>query len=403
LTKLWRTQRLTQLRGFLGLFAVLACGWLIISVANPWTVSLLILALYYSIGGLSFNFLFGSLGMFSLAQPVFIAVGGYTSVYLYNTYGVSPWISLLIAPVLAVLVALPIALVATRIGGGAVITALVTLIVAEAATPILIAITPLGSAVGLFSNSPAHITFSAMQFASGADFARIFLMLNVLIIGFWMWWKRSRFGMFATAIKDAPEAAESAGIATARLRLGVFLISAAIAAPAGVVYAQYFLLTSPDLFLGSLALFQILVVALVGGATRPWGTLAAAILITYVTQEASNLSNSNPGATQLTFAAIFLVMALVAPRGLTGTWDLIKQRRSPVQSGGLLSIRIPASASSRMSDGVVDAGEVQIQSDTVQPKQVPADETRTEVRSLSQTTSSYIAPIVIQDQQEDCK
>jgi branched-chain amino acid transport system permease protein len=316
-------------QGPLALAVLLVAGWFLAGAVNATTVTILVLALYYAIGGLSFNFLYGSLGIFSLAQPVFVAVGGYTSVYLYNTYGISPWLSLLIAPVIAAILALPVALVATRIGGGAVLTALVTLIVAEAATPLLIAIKPLGGAIGLYAKSPPRPTFSAMQYANGADFVRILLVINVLFLSLWLWWNRSRFGLFVTAIKDAPDAGESVGVPTARMRLAVFLIAAMLAAPAGVVYAQYNLLTSPDLFLGATALFQFIVVALVGGAARPWGALVGSLLITYLSQEVSDLSGSKPGAAPLTFAVVFVIMALIVPRGLSGTWERIAQRRRP--------------------------------------------------------------------------
>jgi branched-chain amino acid transport system permease protein len=330
----------TRYRGLLALLALLVIGWFVAGAVDATAITILVLALYYSVGGLSFNFLYGSLGIFSLAQPVFVAVGGYTSVYLYDTYGVSPWLSLFIAPVIAAIIALPIALVATRIGGGAVLTALVTLIVSEAATPLLIAIKPLGGAVGLYAKSPPSPTFSAMQFASGADFVRILLVVNVLLIGFWMWWRQSKYGLFVTAIKDAPEAGESVGVASARIRLSVFLLAAMLAAPAGVVYAQYNLLTSADLFLGASAMFQFIVVALVGGAARPWGALVGSLIITYLSQEISDVSGNHSGAAPLTFAVVFVIMALIVPRGLSGTWERIVERRRPQVNATLGPIAI---------------------------------------------------------------
>lgn len=350
----------TRYRGPLALLAVLVVGWLVAGAVDATTVTILVLALYYSIGGLSFNFLYGSLGIFSLAQPVFVAVGGYTSIYLYNTYGISPWLSLFIAPVIAAIIALPIALVATRIGGGAVLTALVTLIVAEAATPLLIAIKPLGGAIGLYAKSPPNPTFWDMQFANGADFVKILLVINVLLIGFWMWWRHSKYGLFTTAVKDAPDAAASVGVANARIRLSVFLVAAMLAAPAGVVYAQYNLLTSPDLFLGATAMFQFIVIALVGGAARPWGALVGSLIITWLSQEVSNWSGGNAGAAPLTFAVIFVIMALIVPRGISGTWERIVERRRPKVSASLGPIALargtavgdgPGAAARRAADG----------------------------------------------------
>lgn len=320
--------------GVLALVVLLVGGWFVLGGISATSTTIAVLALYYAIAALSFNFLYGSLGVFSIAQPVFVAVGGYTSVYLWNTYGVSPWFSLLIAPVFAMVLALPVALVATRIGGGAIITALITLIVAEAVPAILIAINPLGGAIGLYPKGATSGSFSAMQYSSGVDFTRILLVINVIVIGGWMWFRHSRLGMYATAVKESPSGAEAAGVATAKVRLLVFLAAAAVAAPAGVVFAQYNLQTTSDLFLGNTPLFQILVIALVGGAARPWGALVGGVIITYIAEKVSDLS-TNPAIEPLTFAAVFVIMALIVPRGLSGTWARIVDSRRPKIVGSL--------------------------------------------------------------------
>jgi len=304
-----------------GVGVLLVAGWFLLGLFNAAAISVLILALFFAVGGSSFSFLYSSLGVFSLAQPVFLAVGGYTAIYLATRYGISPWISLLIAPVIATVVALPIALAIVRAGTGPILGALVTLVIAEAVPPLLIAVQPLGGAVGLYAQVKQNPTLWQMQFVSGLPFARILLVLNVMIIAFVIWWRRSRFGHFDTAIKDAPYAASAIGIPTARMRVATFLISAMIAAPAGVIYAQYNLLTSADLFLGSTVLFQIVVVALAGGTARPWGPLVGSLAVVYLSQEASDLANGRSGIGPLTFAAIFAVMAFVMPTGISGTWE----------------------------------------------------------------------------------
>jgi branched-chain amino acid transport system permease protein len=317
----------------LGVF--LAVGWFVVGGLTATATSLLVLGLYYALAGTSFNFLFGSLGILSLAQPVFLAVGGFSGVYLYNTHDVSPWATLFIAPFFAAIIALPVALAAVRAGGGAVLTALITLILAQAVPPILIGVEALGGAVGLYVDPPQGSPAAVMQYQSGVPYARILLVLNVVMIGFWMWWRRSRFGYYSAALHDSPEASASVGVPNTRLKVATFMISAMMAAPAGVVYAQYNLLSTPELFLGAVALFQVFVVALVGGAARPWGALVGSLFVTYVAAEASELSGGRPGVGPLTFAAIFLVMALLMPRGISGTWAALVERRGTLAAGSL--------------------------------------------------------------------
>jgi branched-chain amino acid transport system permease protein len=310
-----------------GLLILLVGGWFLLGRLGAATIAVVVVGLYYAIAGASFNFLYGSLGVFSLAQPVFLAAGGFTGVYLANIYGISPWLSLLIAPVVAALVALPIALAAVRAGTGAVLTALITLIISQAIPPILITIKPLGGAVGLYADVKPNPGFWDMEFSSSTDFARLLLVLNVLVIILVLWWQSSRFGFYVRAIKDSPFASAAVGVANARMRITTYIIAAMIAAPAGVVYAQYNLLTTADLFLGGTALFQVIVVALVGGTARPWGALVGSVLIVYLSKAVSDAANGRPGIGPLTFALVFIVIALAMPRGLSGTWAQMRQRR----------------------------------------------------------------------------
>jgi branched-chain amino acid transport system permease protein len=319
----------------IGLFVLLAGGWFLLDALDAATVSILVLALYYAVAGTSFNFLYGSLGVFSLAQPVFLAVGGYTGVYLYNTYGISPWISLFIAPVVAAVVALPVAFASVRAGGGAVLTALITLIISQAVPPLLIAIKPLGGAVGMYVTLQDHPKAVDMQFADPATFGQIFLVINVVLIAFLIWWRRSRLGYFSSAVRDSEIASAASGVPNSRMKIIVFCVAAMIAAPAGVVYAQYNLLTTPDLFLGPTALFQVIVVALVGGSARPWGTLIGSVIMVYISKEVSDLANGAPGIGPLTFAFVFVIIALIMPRGISGTWNAIVARRRGFKGGGM--------------------------------------------------------------------
>jgi branched-chain amino acid transport system permease protein len=321
------------------LVAVLVIGWFWLGAFSAATLAVLVLALYYAAAGTSFNLLFGSLGVFSLAQPVFVAVGGYTTAYLYLKLSLSPWLSMLIAMAISAVIAVPVGFIAMR-RPGTVVTALVTLILAEAAPPVLSAIKPLGGAIGLYIPVHRGSSWSAMQFADGLPYARILLVMNVLFIGGLMWFGRSKWGDWTTAIRDNEVAARAVGIPVLGVRIGVFVAAAMLAALPGVVYAQYNLLTNSDLFLGTSALFQVLVVALVGGSGRPWGTLVGAVLMTEVSYHLTQAAGGRPGIGPLTFAGAFLLMALVLPRGISGAWaQLFARRPGPVEARPRLPLR----------------------------------------------------------------
>ncbi|WP_433249365.1 branched-chain amino acid ABC transporter permease [Actinomadura nitritigenes] len=315
------------------LAAFFAVAWFALGGLESATLTVMVLVLYYAAAGTSFNLLFGSLGVFSLAQPVFVMVGGYTSAYLFARHQISPWISMLVATVVAGALALPIGFIAMR-RSGTIVTALVTLILSQAAPPIISAVKPLGGTIGLYIPVKSGDNWWDMQFATGVPFARILLVINVVFIAGLMWFARSKWGGWTTAIRDSEAAARATGIPVLRVRITMFVVSAMMASLPGVVYAQYNLLSNTELFLSMSALFQVLVVALVGGVDRAWGTLVGAVLMVEISHRLSEAAGGRPGIGPLTFAGAFLIMALVLPRGISGAWAAFQARFPGKDSDG---------------------------------------------------------------------
>lgn len=171
----------------------------------------------------------------------------------------------------------------------------------------------------------------------GSRSPRILLLLNGLIILGLFVFARSRFGRWSTAFRDSLVAAEACGVPTKRLRLGVFVAAAAIAAPAGVIYAQYALQANTDLFLQSTTLFEVIVVALVGGAARPWGALVGALIMTQLSYHVANAFPGRDGLSALIFGIAFLFVALAMPEGISGFWAKITAHvRSSKPDAGML-------------------------------------------------------------------
>jgi branched-chain amino acid transport system permease protein len=114
-----------------------------------------------------------------------------------------------------------------------------------------------------------------------------------------------------------------------------------IAAPAGVIYAQYALQANVDLFLQSTTLFEVIVVALVGGAARPWGALVGALIMTQLSYHVANAFPGRDGLSALIFGIAFLFVALAMPEGISGFWVKITTRvRSSKADAGLLTVRM---------------------------------------------------------------
>jgi branched-chain amino acid transport system permease protein len=102
----------------------------------------------------------------------------------------------------------------------------------------------------------------------------VMLIINVLVL-------RGDFGNVAKAVKHAEDVVESLGFRPGTFRLVTFVISAAAAALAGAMYAQYIGFVGPDDFT-TLTAFNAIVVVAIGGLGNAWGTVLTAIVLTLV-------------------------------------------------------------------------------------------------------------------------
>lgn len=66
-------------------------------------LGIVILTVLYAYIGVSWNIVAGFAGQLLIAHIIFVAVGAYTTIVLFNTFGVSPWIGIPIAGVVTAL------------------------------------------------------------------------------------------------------------------------------------------------------------------------------------------------------------------------------------------------------------------------------------------------------------
>src|SRR3954462_9686119 len=141
------------------------------------------------------------------------------------------------------------------------------------------------------------------------------VMLACMIVS--MHVDRSRFGRSLLAIKQNLPAAEAAGINAARWRMYAMMLSAAMAAMAGGIYAIILLVVTPQSVFGALTSAQALIVALFGGVGIFWGpVIGSAILIPLAETLHAELGHFLPGIQGVVYGVAIIVIILVAPDGI---------------------------------------------------------------------------------------
>jgi branched-chain amino acid transport system permease protein len=281
----------------------------------------------YGLLALSLNLIWGGTGMVNLGLAGFFAVGAYASALL-TTAGRAAipagWLLALIAGGLAGLI---VTLSTTRLRED--YLAIVTLGFAEAVR--LVATNEIWLTRGTdgISGIPGP-----WKRALGGDFNAVYFLvvLAVLLMVFWLMRRidRSPYGRTLRAIREDAQVAQVAGKPVLRFKTEAFVLSAAIAALAGALYAHFISYIAPDLFLPLITVYIFLSVAS-GGTGRPAGAVLGAYLVMALLESSRFLVEVIPDVTAVQRAALKEMLIALA---------LILVLR--LKPSGLLPERVPA-------------------------------------------------------------
>lgn len=256
------------------------------------------------------NFIAGYAGMISLAQAGLYGVGGYTAGILATSYGVPPWLAFVLAPVVAVLVAVPVGVPSLRLrglyfvmatlGAGVVLFLLFGRLVDLTGGPNgLVGVPPL-TVGGLSLSSELRLYYL------GATLAFLGLVAAGNL-------QRSRTGRALQALGVSEPAALVAGVPVFRLRLVAFLLSAAYAGAAGALLVFESRFISPSTF-DFLEAVLLLVMLIVGGLGTTVGPIIGAVLLIGLETGLQNYAEFQP----LIVGIVFVVAIQALPHGIGG-------------------------------------------------------------------------------------
>jgi branched-chain amino acid transport system permease protein len=175
-----------------------------------------------------------------------------------------------------------------------------------------------------------------MQFSNPYVYIAIALVLLTAALLVSLAVERSRFGLALAAIKQNEPAAEAAGIDTLRWKMRAIVLSGALAAAAGGLYAVVLLVVTPQSVFGMLTSAQALVVTLFGGVGTMWGpVVGASILVPLSETLHAHLGNVVPGIQGVVYGLAIIFVILVAPEGVL--WRL--RDRLPARQATLVAPR----------------------------------------------------------------
>jgi len=290
--------------------------------------------------------LVGLSGQVSLGNGALMAVGGYGFGVATLSWGLDPFLSVVVSVLLGILFGLLIGAIAARLRGpylaGLTLALAVGLPAFANRFPAL-----LGGEEGLFVDvsyppeeavtafgirlwGPYDLDFPVERWQAwltgAVMFATLFVVVNLA---------RGRQGRLWRAVRDNPVAASLCGVNPANAKVLAFTVSSAAAAAAGAAYAQLLGVVSPGAFALGLSL-SLLVGVVLGGRSSLTGAFLGAAILVALPQLVLEVAGSGQWDVRVTdnlptilYGLLVVLVVVLAPGGiigsLTGAWRRLRR------------------------------------------------------------------------------
>jgi len=301
LERLWRARSFITVAAYLLLTYVTAQSDLTVQ-------SLALVAAVFAILAISLDLVAGMLGLYSLGQGGFFAIGAYLTTIAAADLEVSVFYLLPIVLAVTGLAGILIGAMSLRVSGlyFAITTFVFTLVLTVLATDLSIT----GGLQGLLG--PSFPDFPDSLAFLGTPVAWCIMLALLIAIGLVWNFRKSPLYPVLLAIRDAEPYAEAAGVRTAVIKIGIFGLSAAMAGGAGWLFS-FLGVVSPGQFDWAVSL-NILVMVLVGGINTTLGPIVGAMFVTMFPA----IVNIDPWLQEILYGALSIFAITVFPEGVVG-------------------------------------------------------------------------------------
>ncbi len=313
------------LLAFLVAFPLLAPGSL---------VGVGVYAMIYALAALGLSLLMGLAGQVSLGQAGFFAIGAYTQAVLVTDYEVNAPLASVVAVAVTMTAALLVGLPLLRLRGH--YLALATLGFGIIVSVLATESDFLGATSGIFGIEKPDV--NGRTYDSATEYFLLLVPVVVLALLLARNIVESRIGRALGAVNDSEVAAESLGVDTFRLRVQVFVLSAAYASVAGTAFAHWIAVVNPNAANFPLSV-KFLLMAVLGGVGSVYGAVVGAFAVEGLDDGLRRLiPELVPGAVgevQLIGFGIALTLIMIfLPGGLHQAFQLVVRRVRGGSSGG---------------------------------------------------------------------
>ena len=305
-------------------------------IREPYYIHIFIITLLYIIVVSSLRTIALS-GQVSVGHAAFMGIGGYFSGVVSKELGLTPWLTIPLGGLAAMIIAVLIGYPFTRVRalyfsmvslfGGIAIVNIIRVAQKWTGSTSLAGIPPLSPI-----NIPGLINITFLGQKVPYYYFTLLLTLVCLLVLYRV--EHCRVGMTWKAIAQSHLVASSVGINEAGFRVLALAVGCFFAGIAGASYAHYNLVLTPSTF-GFLPSIFLVMYMLVGGRDRFAGPIIGTAILVMVPEIFRGLKEFAP----LILGAIMVIVVFLMPQGIAGLFDQIKAKYGQVRNR-----KVPGSA-----------------------------------------------------------
>ena len=300
-----------DMRWLAGLLLVLAL--LPPLLGNNYYLTVLTMCCLNAMIAVGLSLLVGHAGQITLGHAGFYGLAAYTTAALSTTLGVPVGLSMLAGVGASAAVAALVGLPALKLKGH--YLAMATLGFGVILSILFNETVEITGGPSGFTGIP-RLSLFGVEFSS--DLSVYYLIVALLGLVVWLSFNilHSRVGRALRALHTSEKAAQAMGIDIARYKLFVFVVSAAFAGLAGVLYAHYLTFIAPASFGFSFSV-QLIVMVVLGGMTSVPGSIVGAFFLTVLPEFLRAFENVEI----VLFGGILVLCMMYLPDGLAGGFN----------------------------------------------------------------------------------
>jgi branched-chain amino acid transport system permease protein len=261
----------------------------------------------------------GFAGQLSLGHALYFGIGAYTVAVLAGRYGVTPWLGMPVAFVIAAAAASLVGALGFRFAVRGVYFALLTIAFAEFTRITFEHWDFVGKTGGFFLRALGPDNRPLVSLRGGATFF-YYALLVTMVFGLALTARlaASRLGYYWRAIREDEDAARAIGVPAFRMKVIAAAISGGLTGIGGGWFGLLGGSLFPETVLGMRMSIDVIIAPIVGGLGTLFGPIVGALIVVPLNELSKELAqhfNVN-GLNFLIYGALLFVIVLFAPHGL---------------------------------------------------------------------------------------